>query len=96
MTADSGWRPYDFLRLGIVLLVVAAILGSALLLWGKAGTVPSSLIATGFVLAALLLAAGLGLLWYSRRLRRRQRPEWLETQAWRKDLDDKLRRGRGA
>jgi hypothetical protein len=96
MSAAAGWRPYDFLRLGIVLLVVAAMLGLALLLGGNSGTVPSSLIAAGIVLAALLLATAFGLLWYSRRLRRRQRPEWLETQAWRKDLSDKLKRGPGA
>lgn len=93
MSPDSGRRPYDVLRLGLLFLTIGALLLLALLLWSSLGNAPASLVQLGIVIALLILAAALGLFWSSRRLRRSQRPEWLETQAWRKDLIDKLQRG---
>ena len=93
MTPDTSRRPFHVLRLGIWLLLSGVLLALALLLWGNLQEIPPNLIRPGIAVAVALLAAGLGVMWYSRRLRQSQRPEWLETKAWKRDLMDKLQRG---
>ena len=93
MSRDSDSRPFHVLRLAIWLLLSGVLMVLALLLWGSLQDVPPNLIPPGIAIAVLLLAAGLGLMLYSRRLRRSQRPEWLETRAWKRSLMDKLERG---
>jgi hypothetical protein len=85
MTERSGLRPEHVLLLALLLLGGDVLLAVLLLL----GVVKLSswygvaVLAAGFAASLLVLA-------YSRKLRRSHRPEWLETQAWRKGLLDKL------
>ena len=79
------WRPEYAVLLAVLIMGADVLLVVLLLL----GTISLShwygialIVATA--LAALLILA------YGRKLRRAQRPEWLETQAWRKGLIDKL------
>jgi len=81
----------DFLQIGIVFLTVGAVVLLATALWGTLAEPAQGLIRLGIVLGVLFLVAAAGFMAYSRRTRRSQRPEWLETQAWRQDLQDKLR-----
>ena len=93
MSPDSSRRPFQVLRLGIWLLLSGVLVALALLLWGSLQEVPPNLVRLGIAVAVALLVAGLSVMWYSRRLRQSQRPEWLETKAWKRDLMDKLQRG---
>ena len=88
MTDRSGWRPENAVLLAVLLMGLDVLL--ALLLW-------LGVLRIGAWYGAVLLVAGLAaaglILSYSRKLRRAQRPEWLETRAWRKGLQEKLKEG---
>ena len=99
MTQPSGWRPAQAMRLGLILLAVGAVLLLGLMLLTALQASIGGLIIVIVPVALGTLVAALFLLFYSRRLRREQRPEWLETQAWRQGLQDKLQEkppGRGS
>lgn len=92
MTKQPVWRPENALILAVVLIGLAIIAAVILLLSGTlqggrtGATMPIAL--------ALVLGGGLAayaILAYARKVRRQQRPEWLETQAWRQGLLDKLK-----
>lgn len=94
MTQHSAWRPENTLMVAI-LVVAGASLGALVLMllgvWrgGRSNAmVPYgiALVGAAGVAAYLILAAG-------RKRRRQQRPDWLETQAWRQGLIEKLERG---
>jgi hypothetical protein len=89
MTERPFWRPEHALLLAL-LLMGADVLLAVLLFLG--------VLQVGRWYGVALLGAGgvaaLAILAYSRRLRREQRPEWLETQAWRRGLIEKLHEGR--
>lgn len=92
MTKRSVWRPENALMLAVVLIGVGISVAVILMLSGVLqggrtdGMLPYAV--------ALLLGCGVAaflILAHARRVRRRQRPEWLETQAWRQGLIDKLK-----
>lgn len=85
MTQRSVLRPEHALLIALLVLGSDVLVSVLLLL----GVFPVSrwyglVVLIGGGLATLLI------LLYSQKLRREQRPEWLETQAWRKGLVDKL------
>ena len=91
MNKPVGWRPENALVLAVVLIGVTVVVAVGLMLTGVLrggrtdGMLPYSI--------ALVVAGGIGsylILAQARRLRRQRRPDWLETQAWRKGLSDKL------
>lgn len=88
MTERSGWRPEHAVLLALLTAGADVLLALLLLL----GVFPVSRWVGIPVLIGGTVAA-LAILAYSRKLRREQRPEWLETQAWRKGLMDKLHEG---
>jgi len=88
MTQRSGWRPEHAVLLALFTAAVDVLLALLLLI----GVFPVSRWVGIPVLIGGAVAA-LAILAYSRKLRREQRPEWLETQAWRKGLMDKLHEG---
>lgn len=95
MSPKTAPRAIDFLRIGILFLTVGVLLLLAMLLWGTLAEGSPRLIRLGTALGVLILVAAVGLMAYSRRVRRRHRPEWLETQAWKHDLQDKLQQKPG-
>jgi hypothetical protein len=88
MTQRSGWRPEHAVLLALLTAGADLLLALLLLL----GVFPVSRWVGIPVLIGGAVAA-LAILAFSRKLRREQRPEWLETQAWRKGLLDKLHEG---
>ncbi|HEV8600563.1 MAG TPA: hypothetical protein VGQ69_14480 [Gemmatimonadales bacterium] len=88
MTERSGLRPEHALLLALLLVGADVLLAVLLLL----GVLPvSRWFALGILVAGAM--AAFAIVAYSQKLRREQRPEWLETQAWRKGLVDKLHQG---
>ena len=92
MSAKTSPKALNVLRIGILSLTVGVLLLIAMLLWGTLAEPSPRLARLGIGLGVLILVAAVGLMVYSRRVRRHQRPGWLETQAWRQDLQDKLTR----
>ncbi len=88
MTERSGWRPEHAVLLALLTAGADLLLALLLLL----GVFPVNRWVGIPVLIGGAVAA-LAILAYSRKLRREQRPEWLETQAWRQGLMDKLHEG---
>jgi MFS superfamily sulfate permease-like transporter len=91
MNKQAGWRPEKALVLAVVLIGVTVVAAVGLMLTGvlrggRTGEMmPYSIavVVAGGIASYLILAR-------ARRLRRQQRPDWLETQAWRQGLSDKL------
>ena len=88
MTERSGWRPEHALLLALLTAGADVLLAVLLLL----GVFPVSRWVGILILIGGAVAA-FAILTYSQKLRREQRPEWLETQAWRQGLVDKLHQG---
>lgn len=94
MAQRSGWRSEHTLVLAILVLT-AAVLGAVILLvtaaagaGGVAAMLPYAIaLAAGGAVAAWLIN------YLGKRAARKRRPEWLETQAWRQGLLDKLEKG---
>ena len=95
MSAKTDPKALKALRIGILSLIVGVLLLLAMLLWGTLAEGSPGLIRLGTALGVLIMVAAAGILAYSRQVRRRHRPEWLETQAWRHDLQDKLKQKSG-
>jgi peptidoglycan/LPS O-acetylase OafA/YrhL len=85
MTQRSSCRPEYGVLLAVLLLGADVLLVVLLLL----GTISLSHW-YGIALLAVIAGTALLILAYSRKRRREQRPEWLETHAWQKGLIDKL------
>jgi len=96
MTQRSGWRPEQAMILAVLLIGGGILVAGILMIAGVwRGGRPEGLVPYGIALVAL---GGIGaylVFLYSRRLRRRQRPEWLETKAWQQGLHEKLQQGQG-
>ena len=94
MTKPPGARPERAFTAAIMVLMGALLAGAAVIIAGVMGgrrvesTIPGALLVMG---AGALAAAAIGA--YARRLRRRERPEWLETQAWNREFKEKLEKG---
>lgn len=94
MTKPPGARPERALTAAIVVLMAALLAAAVVIIAGILGgrrveaTIPTALVVVGIGAVA---AAAIGA--YARRLRRRQRPEWLETQAWNREFKEKLGKG---
>ena len=88
MTQPPVLRPENAVLLAV--LVIGAAVAAAILM--LLGVLRMGLLSGIALLVACGVAASL-ILVYSRKLRREQRPEWLETHAWRKGLIDKLHEG---
>ena len=95
MSTQPAPKALNVLRAGIVSLIVGVLLLLAMFLWGTLAEEPPGLVGVGIVLGVVILVAAIGLLVYSRQVRRRHRPEWLETQAWQQGLRDKLQKPSG-
>ena len=94
MTKPPGARPERALTAAIMVLMTALLAAAVVIIAGILGgrrveaTIPTALVVVGI---GGVVAAGIGV--YARRLRRRERPEWLETQAWHRDFKKKLENG---
>jgi hypothetical protein len=91
MTKPSDARPERTLTAAIMVLMGALLAAAVVIIAGILGgrrveaTIPGALIVFGI---GAVVAAAIGA--YARRLRRRQRPDWLETQAWNREFKEKL------
>jgi flagellar motor component MotA len=95
MTQRPGWRPEHTLTTAMLVLIGAFLVAAVVVVVGMMGgrridqVAPAGLVIVGGgVVAALAIGA------YGRKLRRSQRPEWLETQAWQSGLQEKLEQDR--
>ena len=94
MHQRSLWHPENALIVAVLLVGGATLVAGILMIAGVLGEgSPERLLPYGIALVALAVVAGVVVLAYSRKLRRQQRPEWLETQAWQQGLVEKLRQG---
>jgi predicted Co/Zn/Cd cation transporter (cation efflux family) len=94
MTKSPGVQPERALTAAIMVLMGALLAAAVVIIAGILGgrrveaTIPGALAVTAI---GCLAAAAIGA--YARRLRRRERPEWLETQAWNREFKEKLGKG---
>ena len=94
MTKPPGLRPDRALTAAIMVLMGTLLAVAVVIIAGILGgrpveaTIPTALVVMGI---GGVFAAAIGA--YARRLRRRQRPEWLETQAWNREFKEKLEKG---
>ena len=88
-------HPENTLTLALVLVGAAVLAAVVLIVLSVAREEPSGdLIRYGIGLVVVAaVAAGL-ILVRARRIRRRQRPEWLETQAWHQSQQEQVQKGR--
>ncbi len=94
MTQRPVWQPENALILAVLLIGGAVFVAGILMIAGVlGGGRPEGLVPYGIALVVLAGVAAVAVLAYSRKLRRQQRPEWLETQAWRRGLIEKLQQG---
>jgi len=94
MTERPVWRPENALILAVLLIGGAVFVAGILMIAGVlGGGGTESLLPYGVALVAAAAVVAYLVLRYSRKLRRQQRPEWLETQAWHKGLIEKLEQG---
>lgn len=94
MTQRPGWRPEHTLILAILVLTAALLVAVILVMSGLAGGGRAeAMVPYG---AALVVAGGVAaylINYFGKKAARKQRPEWLETQAWRRGLIEKLQQG---
>ena len=94
MSQRPFWRPENALILAVLLIGGATFVAGLLIAAGVVGGGrPESLVPYGIAMVVVAGIAAVVVLGYSRKLRRQQRPEWLETQAWRQGLIEKLQQG---
>ena len=96
MPQRHGWRPENILVLALVVFGGALLGGLLLMLPEALRDEPDgsrsmvwyavAVVAAGGVAGALLLA-------YGRKLRRQQRPDWLETQGWHQGMVEQVQKG---
>ena len=88
-------HPENTLTLALVLVGAAVLAAVVLIVLSVAREEPSGdLIRYGIGLVVVAaVAAGL-ILVRARRIRRRERPEWLETQAWHQGQQEQIQKGR--
>lgn len=96
MPQRHGWRPENILVLALVVFGGALLGGLLLMLPEALRDEPDgsrsmvwyavAVVAAGGVAGALLLA-------YGRKLRRQQRPDWLETQGWHAGMVEQVQKG---
>jgi hypothetical protein len=95
MTQRPGWRPEHTLTAAMLLLIGGFLVAAVVVVVGVTGGRPIGQVApTGLVIVAAGVVAALGIGAYGRKLRRSQRPDWLETQAWQRGLQEKLEQDR--
>jgi hypothetical protein len=95
MTQRPGWRPEHTFTTVMLVLIGAFLLAAAVVVVRIMGGAPIDQVApAGLVIVAAGVVVALGIGAYGRRLRRSQRPEWLETQAWQSGLQEKLEQDR--
>jgi hypothetical protein len=96
MPQRPAWRPENMLVLALVVFG-GALLGGLLLMLPEAlrdepagsrsmAWYAVAVVAAGGVAGALLLA-------YGRKLRRQERPDWLETQGWHRGMMEQVQKG---
>ncbi len=91
MTEKPGWRPEHTLTLAIVVavagvLVAAVMVVASVMRGGRA----ESVVPFGLVVVAVAVVASLVINAIGKKAARKNRPEWLETQAWQSGLAAKL------
>jgi len=95
MTQRPGWRPEHTFTTVMLVLIGAFLLAAAVVVVRMMKGAPIDEVApTGLVIVAAGVVAALGIGAYGRKLRRSQRPDWLETQAWQSGLMEKLEKER--
>lgn len=96
MPQRPAWRPENMLVLALVVFG-GALLGALLLVLPEAlRDEPAGTRSMAWYAVAVLAAGGVAgalLLAYGRKLRRQQRPDWLETQAWHQGMVDQVQKG---
>ena len=93
MEKKSGWRPEHTLMAAVLVLIGSLFVAAVIVVAGVMqerrveDLAPYGLgvVAIG-VVAALLINA------WGKRVWHKQRPEWLETQAWKRDFEAKIRK----
>ena len=95
MQEPSKLRPENLLVMALVVLGISVLAGLILILPGSTSDDPTAsrpfAAALGVVLGGVAVAFLL-MLW-ARRIRRRHRPQWLETQGWQAGLVDQVNKG---
>ena len=95
MTQRPGWRPEHTFTTVMLVLIGAFLVAAGVVVVRVMGGDPIDQVApTGLVIVAAGVVVALAIGAYGRKLRRSQRPEWLETQAWQSGLQKKLEEDR--
>lgn len=94
MTQSPGWRPEHTLMAATLALMASFLVAAVLVVAGvMQGRRIEEMIPYGVAVVAVGVVAAVVINAWGRKLRRSQRPEWLETQAWRSEFEEKLRKG---
>jgi hypothetical protein len=95
MQEPSKLRPENLLVIALVVLGISVLAGLILILPGSTSDDPTAsrpfAAALGVVLGGVAVA--FLLMAWARRIRRRRRPQWLETQGWHAGMVDQVRKG---
>ena len=93
MTQRSGWSSERTLILAVLAFTVAVAGAVVLLLSGAQGSGAAAMLPYSLALVAAGGVAAWLINHFGRKAARKNRPEWLETQAWHQGLIDKLHQG---
>jgi hypothetical protein len=92
MTEQPGWRPENTLTLAIVVAVASVFVAAVMVVASvMRGGQAEDLAPYGLALVAAGVGAALVINAIGKKAARKNRPEWLETQAWQSGLADKLK-----
>jgi hypothetical protein len=95
MPESPKLRPENLLVIALVIFGVSILAGLILILPGSTSDDPGAgrpfAAALGVILGGAV--AGFLLMAWARRIRRRHRPQWLETQGWHAGTIDQVRKG---
>lgn len=95
MQEPSKLRPENLLVMALVVLGISVLAGLILILPGSTSDDPTAARPFAAALGVVLggVAVAFLLMVWARRIRRRRRPQWLETQGWQAGMVDQVRKG---
>ncbi|HEX7025346.1 MAG TPA: hypothetical protein VF187_11060 [Gemmatimonadales bacterium] len=95
MTKDPGWRPEHTLMAATLTLVGALFVAAVVMVAGvMQGRRIEEMVPYGLGITAVGAVAAFLINAWGRKVWHKQRPEWLETQAWRKEFEEKIAKGK--